>query len=72
MSQAPGDERERAQEILHGGEEHARVAGDRATVERAARRILEESDERTEDKAAYDPEDDDVIRRGSQETAIDP
>ena len=48
------------------------MAGDRATVERAARRILEESDERTEDKAAYDPEDDDVIRRGSQETAIDP
>lgn len=68
----PADERARAREMRHGGEEHARGADDEATAAKAAHRILEESAERTSDKAAYDPEDDDVIRRGSEETATDP
>ncbi|CAN5768519.1 hypothetical protein BH18ACT15_BH18ACT15_07460 [soil metagenome] len=72
MTVGPRDDRSRARQILHGGEEHARAAGDEASAEKAAHRILEESEERTNDKAAYDPEDDDVIRRGSEETAVDP
>jgi hypothetical protein len=36
---------------------------------RAARRMLEESEARTYDPAVHDPEDDDVIRRSSGETA---
>jgi hypothetical protein len=35
----------------------------------AARRMLQESEARTYDPAAHDPESDDVIRRSSSETA---
>ena len=37
----------------------------------AARRILEESEARTNDPATTDPENPDVIRRSSRETAAD-
>ena len=62
-------EGERAQELLAGGEGLAPVAEDREAARRAARRILEESEERVADPAARDPEDDSVIRRSSEETA---
>jgi hypothetical protein len=39
------------------------------SARRAARRMLEDSEERTFDPASYDPEDDGVIRRSSRETA---
>ncbi len=70
----PSDEHvsERSQELLEGGREGpARVADDAKSAERAAARILEESEARTEDPAARDPEDDSVIRRDSEETAAD-
>jgi hypothetical protein len=61
---------ERARELLEGGAEgRAPVAEDDAEAEVAARRILEESEERTRDPAARDPEDGSVIRRSSDETA---
>lgn len=42
---------------------------DMEAARRAARRILEESEERTFDPATLDPEADGVIRRSSSETA---
>ncbi|CAN5511542.1 hypothetical protein BH24ACT26_BH24ACT26_14640 [soil metagenome] len=61
---------ERAKELLHGGQEgRAPVANDAAGANVAAQRILAESEERTVDPAARDPEDDSIIRRSSEETA---
>ncbi len=40
-------------------------------AEKVARRLLEESEERTNDPATMDPESDEVIRRSSRETASD-
>ncbi len=60
---------ERARELLHGGIEGERVADDPAGAERAARRILEDSEARTLDPATTDPTDEGVIRRDSEETA---
>ncbi|MGH2820341.1 MAG: hypothetical protein ACRDJ5_06790, partial [Actinomycetota bacterium] len=63
---APSEEHveERAQELLHGGEEgSAPVAEDEDSARRAAERMLEDSEARTHDPAARDPEDDSVIRR---------
>lgn len=61
---------DRARELAEGGSEgHDPVEGDADAAARAARAILEESEERTADPAARDPEDDSVIRRESPETA---
>jgi hypothetical protein len=58
-----------AHKLLHGGVENGLAAGDLASARRVARRILEESQARTEQGAAMEPEDQDVIRRSSGETA---
>ena len=61
---------ERTRELLEGGDEGRSVADDgEGGARRAARRILEESDERTVDPATRDLTDDSVIRRSSDETA---
>ena len=66
----PVREEERAQELLAGGGEGlAPVAEDPEAARLAARRILEDSEERVADPAARDLEDDSVIRRSSEETA---
>lgn len=60
---------ERAQELAHGGEDAEELEGRPEDAERAAERILDESEERTFDPATLDPERDTVIRRSSDETA---
>jgi hypothetical protein len=55
-----------AKKILHDPE---RGLEDIESARVAARRMLEESEARTYDPAAHDPEDEDVIRRSSSETA---
>ncbi|MGI8707490.1 MAG: hypothetical protein ACR2LG_04725 [Actinomycetota bacterium] len=61
---------DRARELAEGGSEgHETLEGDADAAARAARVILEESEERTADPAARDPEDDSVVRRDSPETA---
>jgi hypothetical protein len=45
------------------------VAEDEDTGRIAARRILDESEERVHQRGAYDHESDDVIRRSTEETA---
>jgi hypothetical protein len=45
------------------------AAPDIEAARRAARRMLEDSEERTFDPAAHDHESEDVIRRSSSETA---
>jgi hypothetical protein len=45
------------------------AAPDIDAARRAARRMLEDSEERTFDPAAHDHESEDVIRRSSSETA---
>jgi hypothetical protein len=65
-----GHVEERARELIDGGDEgRAPVAGTTEEAQRAARRILEESEARTFDPATTDPTDDGVIRRSSDETA---
>jgi hypothetical protein len=60
----------RARELVDGGREATPpIAEDPETGRRAADRLLEESEDRTFDPAARDPEDDSVIRRSSEETA---
>jgi hypothetical protein len=59
---------ERARELLEGGDEGQRPEN-REAAEQMAARLLEDSEERTLDPAARDPEDDGVIRRSSDETA---
>jgi hypothetical protein len=60
---------ERARELEYGGEGVEDIEGDADKAERAAERMLEESEGRTFDPATVDPKDDSVIRRGSEETA---
>jgi hypothetical protein len=69
---SPTDDKveQRAHELVDGGREATPpVAEDQEAAQRAARRLLEESEARTRDPAARDPEDDGVIRRSSEETA---
>ena len=56
-----------AKKLMHGDDGNGTV--DIETARKQARRMLEESEARTADPAAYDPEDPDVIRRSSGETA---
>ncbi len=58
-----------ARKLLHGGDGNGPAAQDIEAARRAARRILEESDGRTMQGYELEPEDDDVIRRSSSETA---
>ena len=70
MSETYEDKVERlAKKLFHGGTGNEAVEGDMEAARRAARRLLEDSEARTSDPALYDPEDDDVIRRSSSETA---
>ena len=58
-----------AQKLLRGGDGNDGGAPDIETARRAARRMLEDSEERTAQAWGLDPDDDDVIRRSSRETA---
>lgn len=58
-----------AKELAHGGHDNSPVAEDEDAGRIAARRILEESEERVHQRGAYDHESDDVIRRSTEETA---
>ena len=58
-----------AQKLLHGGDGNDSVANDIEAARRAARRMIEDSEARTAQAAELDPDDDDVIRRSSSETA---
>ena len=58
-----------AHKLLHGGVENGLAAGDMETARKVARRMLEESEARTEQAWALEPDDQDVIRRSSGETA---
>jgi hypothetical protein len=58
-----------AQKLLHGGVENGLAAGDIESARRVARRMLEESQARTEQASMIEPDDEDVIRRSSGETA---
>ena len=58
-----------AQKLLHGGTGNDGAATDIASARRMAARMLEESEERTAQASDLDPDDDDVIRRSSRETA---
>jgi hypothetical protein len=72
LSERPPSEEhveDRARELAEGGEGVEDIEGDPEKAERAADQILTESEERTFDPATVDPEDDSVIRRGSEETA---
>jgi hypothetical protein len=63
---------DRARELSEGGSEgHEPLEDDPEAAARAARVILEESQERTDDPATRDPEDGSVVRRDSEETAAD-
>ena len=57
-----------AKKLLHGGDGNL-PSGDMEAARRAARRMLQESEERTFDAATTDHEDEGVIRRTSTETA---
>jgi hypothetical protein len=59
----------RARELLWGGAEGADVVDDEDSAKVAARRILEDSANRTEDPATTDPTDGGVIRRTSDEVS---
>ncbi len=61
---------ERAKKIVDGQEDDGKVAeGDVNKAKRAADAILKDSEERTFDEATVDPDQDNVIRRSSEETA---
>ena len=61
---------ERAKKIVDGQEDQGKIAeGDSDKAERAADAILKDSEERTFDEATIDPDQDNVIRRSSEETA---
>jgi hypothetical protein len=67
MDQISDDKVEKlAQKLFRNGDP---AAPDIDAARRAARRMLEDSEERTFDPAAHDHESDDVIRRSSGETA---
>jgi hypothetical protein len=58
-----------AQKLFHGGDGNDSGATDIETARRTARTMIEDSDARTAQAAELDPDDDDVIRRSSSETA---
>ena len=58
-----------AQKLLRGGDENGIAAGDVEAARRVARRMLEDSEARTEQATELDPDDEDVIRRSSSESA---
>ena len=58
-----------AQKLLRGGDGNDTAGHDLESARRAARRMLEDSEARTERAANLDPDDDDVIRRSSSESA---
>ena len=58
-----------ARKILYGTQDNSGAVADMESARRVARQILQESEERTLDNAAYDHEDDDAIRRSSSESA---
>ncbi|MFN2390171.1 MAG: hypothetical protein ABR575_11280 [Actinomycetota bacterium] len=58
-----------ARKLLYGGDGNQEGANDIETARRQARRMLEESEARTQQATGLHPEDDGVIRRSSSETA---
>ncbi len=58
-----------AQKLMRGGDGNDPIAQDIEAARRAARRMLEDSEARTAQAAELDPDDPDVIRRSSSETA---
>lgn len=58
-----------ADELGHGTQDNSRAVDDEDTARIAARRILQESEERVHQRGAHDHESDDVIRRSTEETA---
>lgn len=58
-----------AKKLLRNASENGLDPGDLDAARRQARRILEDSEARTNDPATTDPEHEDVIRRSSSETA---
>ncbi|MEA2434996.1 MAG: hypothetical protein QOG54_2453 [Actinomycetota bacterium] len=58
-----------AMKLLRGGDENGSAADNMEAARRSARRMLEESEARTNEAVDLDPEDDNVIRRSSSETA---
>src|SRR5918999_4173517 len=58
-----------AQKLLRGGDGNDTAAMDIESARRSARRMLEDSEARTEQATDLDPDDDDVIRRSSSESA---
>ena len=61
---------ERAAEMAHETEDEA--LKDPEVAREAADQILKESNERKDQAEDLDPTDDDVIRRSSEETAVEP
>lgn len=58
-----------AAKLMVGGTENGDAVDDLETARVMARRLLEDSDARTRDPAARDPERDGIIRRESEESA---
>jgi hypothetical protein len=58
-----------AMKLLRGGDEKGSAAENMEAARKAARRMLEESEARTAEAWDLDPEDENVIRRSSSETA---
>ena len=58
-----------AQKLLRGTEDNHPHVDDIEAARKAARRMLEDSEARTAEAWDLDPEDDNVIRRSSSETA---
>lgn len=58
-----------ARKLLHGGDGNDSAGQDLESARRAARRMIEDSEARTAQASELDPDDDDVIRRTSTETA---
>lgn len=58
-----------AQKLLRGGDGNDTAALDIESARKTARRMLEDSEARTAQAMHLDPDDDDVIRRSSSETA---
>ncbi len=58
-----------AQKLLRGADENGFAADDIESARRVARRMLEDSEARTAQAADLDPDDEDVIRRSSSESA---
>ncbi len=58
-----------AAKLMRGGDGNAAGAQDIEAARGIARRMLEDSEARTAQASELDPDDDDVIRRSSSETA---